>query len=500
MARSRQNASAGWPEVVHTRSTPRRTINREVAAGRLRPLGPRLYTTNLADDDATIIRRNIWRVIALLAPSGIISARTGLTLRPTAEGTVFLVGPTKYDRDLPGLRIRVAKGSPAQEGDFPYLDGLLIASRPRALLEALQYPARPRGRTARTLTNAELEQELEKILQTGGEFALNRLRDEARALAPALHAGDAYERLSQRIAVVLGSRPGETYTPTARARLDGAPYDADRIALFESLFARLRSHEAPDRPVADESPAAFANVSFFDAYFSNFIEGTEFEIDEARAIVFDGYIPNARPEDAKDVLGTFGIVGNPVQMRTSIQALATFEAFRTRLAAVHVAIMAQRIDRRPGHFKEVPNRAGDTRFVHPDHVIGTLQRGYDLTRALARPFQRAVALMFILSEVHPFDDGNGRVSRALMNAELVNANQSRIIIPTVYRDEYLSGLRNMSRQHDPEALISTLDFAQRFVASVDWTDYDRAERQLRSVKAFEFASADAKLSLHGTTR
>ena len=102
--------------------------------------------------------------------------------------------------------------------------------------------------------------------------------------------------------------------------------------------------------------------------------------------------------------------------------------------------------------------------------------------------------MFILS-MHPFDDGNGRVSPRGMNAELVNANQSRIIIPTVYRDEYLSGLRNMSRQHDPEALISTLDFAQRFVASVDWTDYDRAERQLRSVKAFEFASADAKLSL-----
>ena len=311
MARSRQNASAGWPEVVHTRSTPRRTINREVAAGRLRPLGPRLYTTNLADDDATIIRRNIWRVIALLAPSGIISARTGLTLRPTAEGTVFLVGPTKYDRDLPGLRIRVAKRSPAQEGDFPYLDGLLIASRPRALLEALQYPARPRGRTARTLTNAGLEQELEKILQTGGEFALNRLRDEARALAPALHAGDAYERLSQRIAVCTRLPAGRNIRPAAHARLDGAPYDADRIALFESLFARLRSHEAPDRPVADESPAAFANVSFFDAYFSNFIEGTEFEIDEARAIVFDGYIPNARPEDAKDVLGTLASSGTP---------------------------------------------------------------------------------------------------------------------------------------------------------------------------------------------
>ena len=101
--------------------------------------------------------------------------------------------------------------------------------------------------------------------------------------------------------------------------------------------------------------------------------------------------------------------------------------------------------------------------------------------------------MFILSEVHPFDDGNGRVSRALMNAELVSANQSRIIIPTVYRDEYLGGLRNMSRQHDPDVLIAVLDFAQRFVARVDWTDYTHAEQQLRSANAFEIASANVKL-------
>ena len=31
---------------------------------------------------------------------------------------------------------------------------------------------------------------------------------------------------------------------------------------------------------------AFANIAFIDAYFSNFIEGAEFEIDEAMEIVF----------------------------------------------------------------------------------------------------------------------------------------------------------------------------------------------------------------------
>ena len=49
--------------------------------------------------------------------------------------------------------------------------------------------------------------------------------------------------------------------------------------------------------------------------------------------------------------------------------------------------------------------------------------------------------MFLIAEVHPFADGNGRCGRIMMNAELVAANQARVIIPTVYRNNYLSGLK-----------------------------------------------------------
>ncbi|WP_286145042.1 Fic family protein [Bacteroides caecimuris] len=50
------------------------------------------------------------------------------------------------------------------------------------------------------------------------------------------------------------------------------------------------------------------------------------------------------------------------------------------------------------------------------------------------PFARAIFMMFMISEVHPFNDGNGRIARVMMNAELVRADQSRIIIPTVFRE------------------------------------------------------------------
>lgn len=45
------------------------------------------------------------------------------------------------------------------------------------------------------------------------------------------------------------------------------------------------------------------------------------------------------------------------------------------------------------------------------------------------PFARAVFMMFMVSEVHPLDDGNGRVACVMMNAELSANGEQRVIIP-----------------------------------------------------------------------
>lgn len=45
-------------------------------------------------------------------------------------------------------------------------------------------------------------------------------------------------------------------------------------------------------------------LAFFEAYFSNFIEGAEFAVDEAADIVFRSHIPAGRTADGHDVLGT----------------------------------------------------------------------------------------------------------------------------------------------------------------------------------------------------
>ena len=159
-------------------------------------------------------------------------------------------------------------------------------------------------------------------------------------------------------------------------------------------------------------------------------------------------------------------------------------ALAQRLKARHAAIMESRTDKRPGEFKLTENRAGDTVFVVPDLVAGTLEQGFDLCCSLETPFQRAAFMIFLVAEVHPFANGNGRIARIMMNAELAAADEERIVIPTVTRAIHLSALRALSRSGRPEPLIRMLDYAQRWTAAVDWRSVAETRRELEAGNAF----------------
>jgi Fic family protein len=85
---------------------------------------------------------------------------------------------------------------------------------------------------------------------------------------------------------------------------------------------------------------------------------------------------------------------------------------------------------------------------------------------------------------HPFADGNGRVARIMMNAELVAAGESQIIVPTIYRNNYLMALKALSQNGITGALVRMLDFAQRYTASVDFAELDQARFILERTHAF----------------
>src|SRR3546814_108153 len=172
----------------------------------------------------------------------------------------------------------------------------------------------------------------------------------------------------------------------------------------------------------------------------------------------------------------------------------SYEEFEAILRRRHASIMEARPDKNPGVFKSKINQAGSTVFVAPELVNGTLQKGFEFYRALEEQFQKAAFMMVLVSEVHPFADGNGRAARIMMNAELVAGGEERIIIPTAYRTDYLGALKAFSKNSRTEPLIRMLDAAQGYTGGNDWSAFEGARQMLEDTNAFA-EGEDAKLKL-----
>ncbi len=72
----------------------------------------------------------------------------------------------------------------------------------------------------------------------------------------------------------------------------------------------------------------------------------------------------------------------------------------------------------------------------------------------------------------------------MMNVELAAAGEERVIVPTLYRVNYLSALKALSQSGRPQPLIRMLDYAQRWTAAIDWRSVEETRRELDDCHAF----------------
>lgn len=450
-------------------STERRWLAKLKAAGRIRPVGPRLYVSVPEAETAQTIQRSWSTIVAKLFPDAFITHRTALEFRPSPAGNIFI--NARFNRRVvyPGLTLQFIRGPGPLRDDPPFLT-LRSSSLARAFLENL---STGRAAASRSLPIDELEARLEKILHVGGEAEINGLRDRAREVAGELDWKTEFKRLDSLIETLLGTRSGKVSSAIARARAVGEPFDASCLERMQLLFAELRS---PMPRVVDSFAAVdhLKNKAFFDCYFSNYIEGTRFDVREAEEIIFDHKISASRPKDAHDIAGTYAIASDLTEMRRTPRE---FDEFVELLCRRHQAMMAQRPEVSPGQFKTEPNRAGDTSFVHPDYVRGTLRKGWELYDGLEPGLPRAIFIAFLVSDVHPFVDGNGRISRIMTNAELASVGQSTIIIPTVFRDDYVLSLRALSRRNRTDPFARVMIRAQQF-SNVEFSPYPKILQEL----------------------
>ncbi|MBX9850997.1 MAG: Fic family protein [Cytophagaceae bacterium] len=471
----------GLPELIFASTEIRKKVHKWQKEGIIRNIAPRIYTTNFEEDPANIIKRRILEVLGNLYPGAVLSHRSAFEFRPTEANHIFVTYEYTKKIELPGVTIRFLEGHGSIEGDNKFIGELCVSQKERALLENLQASKRP-GPESKTLSLLEIEEKLEEIIRVHGEEGLNKTRDRAREIAKQLDMQKEFEQLNKMISSMLTTSPSKRLkSPLAKARALSIPYDKARIQLFEILFRELSNREFKSRPDKNTTPRAFRNFAFFESYFSNYIEGTIFEIEEAREIIETGKPLPARNDDSHDVLGTYQIVSSKKEMSI---VPSTPEELIDFLLARHKILLSARTSKNPGGFKDKNNRAGSTHFVDYSLVRGTLIKGFDFYRALREPFAKAAYMMFLISEIHPFLDGNGRIARIMMNAELVVAGESKIIIPTVYRDDYLPALKKLTNKSEPDVYIRMLQRAHEFSENVYAEDMDEMQKYLESCNAF----------------
>jgi len=473
-----------------------RQIRRLHEEGKIERLTHGLYIRSDGEPVEAAIQREWARIVGLLVEGGVVTDRTAMEGLPskTPDGDK-MIAYVSADRSravlsLPGLEINIRSGSGPQPGDIPYR-GTYLASVARKMLENLS-PSRARNGIARTSGPEEVERALDRICQHNGGEALNKIRDDARELSRTMGLAKEFQQLDGIIGALLRTKSTKLSSKPASMRAKGSPIDNDCIDRLAILASYMQERAPETIKTADTTPARNRSGSFIEAYFSNYIEGTEFLVDDAVEIVTEGRLPENRPKDGHDVQSTYNLIVEKPKIAPSGMSQ---EDFVDAVRSMHKVLMDARPEVNPGVFKTRPNKAGDTSFVHPDNVQGTLREGFAMLPALQSGFHRALFLHYLVSEVHPFADGNGRVSRIFMGRELSAAGLSRIVVPTVYRNDYLDSLRALTRRNDPSIFVRQMEFLQKVAAACSAETISEAVTLWASAYAFCSDPRNARLEM-----
>lgn len=481
-------------ELLFTNANPQAAykIKKRLIQGEIRKIAPKIFTSNFDEPPSEIIARNIFEILGALYPGAVLSHRTALEFKLTSSAQIFVTYSYTKKIKLPGVTINFLEGKKPVGGDNKLFAELYVSSRERAFLENLQITKKS-GSDSKNLSHIQIEERLESILKINGEGALNNLRDKARGISVLLDMGREFEILNKIIGALLATKSSNTLqSELGIARAAGLPFDKYRIELFENLFEYLYSNDFKLIAENNLSLRSFRNFAFFEAYFSNYIEGTVFEIAEAKEIVESGIALPSRISDSHDILGTYKVVSDRSEM---ISVPSSGEEFLALLQARHKVLLSSRVHKHPGEFKSINNRAGNTEFADFTLVRGTLKRGFEYSKALVNPFSRAAYIMFLVSEVHPFEDGNGRIARVMMNAELVAGGQCKIIIPTVYREDYLLTLKKLTNGKIPAPYVAMLSKAHEFSSHLNYQHYKDMLLYLKNHNAFCEPSEGKQLTM-----
>ena len=467
-----------------------RQLQRKTAGGELQRLGAGIYApAEISPEEvASLVRRNWQKIAAKVAPEAAVSHKSAIKSGIHSEDIITLSHPTIYNKQIkfPGLSFVMIKGSSFLPGDMRLPEhSLFWASRPRAILENLGKKSISRiGRN-------EIENLLTDILNASGEVKLNEIRDAAKLLAPLMGMEKELATLQTLIGALLGTHAcGKLKTKEGQLVALGKPVDKIQQERMEILAAYLRTASLPEIKDIASSGMAKIHSALIESYFSNYVEGIKFDIHEAEEIVLQDKIIPSRPKDSHDVLGVFRLALNSP---TRNAPPPPGEEFFNSLKQWHEQMLQRRPEVNPGELKNQANYAGTTKFVEPAMVRETFEVCSGIALSIPEGLARAIFYGFLISDIHPFEDGNGRISRLMMNAELSRVGLCRVIIPTLFHLQYVDCAKQLTRYNDPAGYVKTIALMAQWTAQFNYADLPKLILDLTKTNAFEESPIQFKL-------
>ncbi len=209
------------------------------------------------------------------------------------------------------------------------------------------------------------------------------------------------------------------------------------LAAIERARAAFERAEREGRVPENSREAVRVELTFN----SNAIEGSTLTLRETQ-LVLEGHAPAGN----KSMRELYEARNHDRALR-SIEAwvadTATAGVTEERLLAVHAMLMTDIDAAHAGRFRTGRVLIKGTRFVPPGpHHFGVLlPQLIDLaSRVSGSTVLRAAELHYNLVAVHPFNDGNGRTARLMMNHLLMSRGYPCTVVEVDRRAEYLLAL------------------------------------------------------------
>lgn len=202
-------------------------------------------------------------------------------------------------------------------------------------------------------------------------------------------------------------------------------------------------------------------------YHSNAIEGNSLTLGETRSLILHGLTAHGKSmRDHLDIEGhdeAEKAIGDAVESKEELNEVFIRNLHRMLLKKPY-EIDAVTPDGRPtrrlisiGNYKTQPNNVRTSTgeiyyFTAPDQVKPAMSDLIDWYRRAEsqgeHPIVIAATFHYRFVRIHPFDDGNGRMARLLMNMILIVHGYAVAIIPVQERNRYIDYLERADKSED----------------------------------------------------